>query len=155
MGKDLRSHIDVENALSPVLSAASTDHNCTPYDRGASPFCERVEHVVHVGVSGDTLSGSVKLDVILQHGDAADFGDMAAVTDANHVQGSMATIASGIVATIDDAAEDDVIVKIGYKGPKRYSRIVLTKTGTHTNGIPLSALNIGHHPRFMGQNEML
>ena len=49
---------------------------------------------------------------------------------------------TGTVAVIDDNAEDDLVVVVGYKGNKRYIRPVLNFTGTHTNGIPCAVMAV-------------
>lgn len=43
-------------------------------------------------------------------------------------------------ATIDDAAEDDAVIRFGYKGNKRYLQAVATATGSHSNGTPMAVL---------------
>ena len=97
--------------------------------------------IANIGVSGDTLSGSLFGELRIEHGDAANLSDAANVTDNNEVKG--ATVDSGgVYATIDDPAEDDVIVSIAYTGFKRYVRIAWDITGTHTNGTPVSAVAV-------------
>ena len=100
-----------------------------------------VDHVVQLGESLDTLSGSVFIQLILQ--DSDDNITYAPVTDANDVLG-LSVDSSGIFALIDDPAEDGKAFVIGYRGIKRFSRVRAVFTGTHTNGIPVSALaNLG------------
>ncbi|OQB51156.1 MAG: hypothetical protein BWX98_02571 [Candidatus Aminicenantes bacterium ADurb.Bin147] len=93
----------------------------------------------HVGQSGDTLSGSIKMTVSFQESDTT-AGYFANVAAADLLGG-----ANDVV--IDDAAEDEVIVTRGYLGSKRYVRILVTYTGTHTNGTPISAVVIKGLPR--------
>lgn len=138
--RDMHSNTKVVQTLSPAVY--TTDQN------GAAVDCQgfdSIEHHVTVGVTGDTLSASIKLALRLQHGDLADSSDMADVTSANDVLPDTA-LTTGIFATIDDNAEDDVVVKIGYRGDKRYSRIVADFTGTHTNGIEVGAIAVKGHP---------
>lgn len=106
---------------------------------------QSVMFVVPVGISGDTLSGSVFVELILQAGDLQDGSDAVAVTDADEVLGNTVD-SSGVFATIDDPAEDDAIHSIGYRGNKRYPRIAVDLTGTHTNGIPIAVLNLKGDP---------
>jgi hypothetical protein len=111
--------------------------------------CHGVRHIANIGDSGDTLSGSVKLDVKLQH--SPDNSAWSNVTDAEHVAvPSTQTFTadnSGILATIDDGAEDDTIVQADYIGPYQYSRLSFDLTGTHTNGIVVGAVAQKTHPR--------
>ena len=44
------------------------------------------------------------------------------------------------------------IFRVGYRGGKRYIRVVLAKTGTHSNGTPLGAFVIKSHARHTGDN---
>lgn len=105
-----------------------------------------VYFVVDVGVSGDTLSGSVYWELELEA--AADDGTgspdtWAAVTSADDVyfgNGTSSIDSGGVFALIDAPAEDDAIFSIGYvglSGEKRFVRAVITATGTHSNGTPI------------------
>jgi hypothetical protein len=95
--------------------------------------------VFSIGANGgDTLSGTNKFTVLAQ--DASDAGsdtpgDYAAV-DADDVVG--VTPASGIVYTIDDAAEDDMVYQFAYVGGNRFLKVTVTPNGTLTNGNPVS-----------------
>ena len=105
---------------------------------------ESVLHFITLGISGDTLSGSVKSELKLE--DSDDNSSFSAVTSADDVNintGSSDGVvvnpdSSGIFATIDDPAEDDLVYAIGYRGTKRYSRVVYDTTGSHSNGMPMS-----------------
>lgn len=140
--KDLHSNIKLVQSL--TAATYTSDQNGATIDRQGF---EAVEHIVEVGVSGDTLSGSVKIDFVLQESD--DDSTWTDVTDAAAVvvggDGvSAAPDANGIFATVDDAAEDDKILRIGYVGGKRYSRVEYDFTGTHSNGIPLAGCAVLH-----------
>lgn len=141
--RDLHNTIKRTMTLAPVVATADT--NGAVVD---GQGYDSVEHNWLVGITGDTLSGSVKLDLVIQHGDLADGTDMAAVTDKNMLIGPSADLTSGIFATLDDNAEDDVLHSIGYRGPKRYSRVRFDFTGTHTNGIEIAATADRGHPHI-------
>jgi len=98
---------------------------------------------VSVGASGDTLSASVKWDYKIEHSD--DNSTFTAVTSNTEVTGGTVD-SSGIFTTVDDGAEDDAVYGIGYVGGKRYVRVAVAKTGTHTNGTPTAAVIIVGHP---------
>lgn len=93
------------------------------------------------GVSGDTLSGSVYLTALLEHGDDSGLSDAAAVGVNDVVGGALDPMvdSGGVFVLVDDPAEDDTIHKISYVGAKRYLRLTFDITGTHSNGIPVSA----------------
>lgn len=93
----------------------------------------------HIGVTGDTLSGSIFLELILEESDTLGSG-YTAVTNNDHVllpKGETVD-SNGRFSLIDDNAEDDILKSIGYVGKKRFARINIALTGTHTNGIPVA-----------------
>ena len=96
---------------------------------------ESVMFVVNSGIEGDTLSGSVKFDFILQESD--DDSTFTAVTSSTSVtEGSVD--GSGIFLTLDANGETPQTSQIGYIGGKRYVRVKIDATGTHSNGTPIS-----------------
>lgn len=141
--RDLHSNIKTVQLFAPVV--VTTDQNSSGLD---TKGFDSAELVVLVGVTGDTLSGSVKIDLVLQ--DSDDDSDYADVTEASYVLvGSDSDVsapdANGIFRTIDDAAEDATQYRIGYRGPKRYVRAQIDVTGTHTNGTEFAVLGILGH----------
>jgi len=99
--------------------------------------------VVNTGVEGDTLSGSVKFDFILEHSD--NDSDWSAVTSSTDVtEGSVDS--SGIFLTLDANAETPQISQIGYIGGKQYIRCKIDTTGTHSNGTPMGVTVIKGNP---------
>lgn len=93
--------------------------------------------VVNVGESGDTLSGSVKLNLELKHGDESNLSDAEDVAVADMLGEAGTT--DGLFAVIDADGEDGQVYVIGYVGNKRYVRFDVDTTGTHTNGTPIAA----------------
>lgn len=122
------------NTLNPATITTTTATTGVDGAGGAG-----VRHQVNVGESGDTLSGSVYLTLVLQH--STDNSNWSDVTDAEYaVDGTNSAFdaSDGSFAVIDAAAEDDVLCSISYIGPNRYSRVNIELTGTHSNGIPVS-----------------
>lgn len=134
--RDIISNIKESVGFNPEVLTA--DKNGVTFDMQGF---ESLMAMVQVGVSGDTLSGSVFLELILQHGDLQDGSDAVAVTSADDVLPGTA-LPLGVFATIDDPAEDDAVHTVGYRGTKRYVRVVVDLTGTHTNGIPVAVVGI-------------
>ena len=132
--KDLANNLLMTQVLDPATTSATV--NTAGLDmKGATGGMINVL----IGESGDTLSSTVKWDLILQ--DSDDNSSFSAVTSNTDV--SFADVdSSGIFATIDAAAEDDASYAIGYNGAKRYVRVAITKTGTHSNGTPIGAVGI-------------
>ena len=99
--------------------------------------------VAHIGLSGDTLSGSVKAELELEHcDDNATWVDCANADLQNPDTGAAGHVTgtnTGTFALIDDPAEDELLYAVRYVGSKRYVRMVYNITGTHTVGTPVSA----------------
>ena len=135
---------DVTPIQTLVPQTITSTTNLTHADGGEA---HGVLHTINIGNSGDTLSGSVYWTVSMQHSDATGSG-WSTVTDADHIVDELnSSNASGILATIDAPAEDQIVVAAHYVGPKRYSRLAITATGTHTNGTPCSGVSVYSHQR--------
>jgi len=104
---------------------------------------ESVMFVVNSGIEGDTLSGSVKFDFILE--ESTDDSTWSAVTSSTSVtEGSVDS--SGIFLTLDANGETPQTSQIGYIGGNQYVRVKIDATGTHTNGTPMSVQAILGNP---------
>lgn len=99
--------------------------------------------VIDIGDSGDTLSSSVKIDPTLEESDDGSSGwTTIPASGLRHDQNDF--------TTIDTPTKDTktiVTTILAGLGRKRYVRVLLTFTGTHTNGTPISAHIIKTHPR--------
>ena len=104
---------------------------------------ESVMFVVNSGIEGDTLSGSVKFDFILQESD--DDSSWSAVTSSTSVT-ETSVDSSGIFLTLDANGETPQTSQIGYIGGKRCTRVKIDATGTHSNGTPISIQAILGNP---------
>lgn len=103
------------------------------------------EVIVLVGASSaDTLSGSVYWTITLQESDTYNTG-FTTVGAADTVDGET-TATNSIV--IDANAECGLSYKLGYIGQKKYLRIAITATGTHTYGQVFGAVAIMGHERL-------
>jgi len=141
MERDFQNNFKVDQVVDPVVITADAD--------GASVDMqdyERVTFLALVGESGDTLSGSVYVELEVEDSD-----DDLSFSDADDadLQTYVAGTNDGTFAKIDAAAEDDAVYKTTYRGSARYARPVINVTGTHTNGIPIGIVAI----RF-GKNEL-
>jgi hypothetical protein len=96
--------------------------------------------VAQQGISGDTLSGSLKWTISFQESD--NNSTFTAIADADLEGGVNAHV-------IDSANEDPTTIVRGYLGSKRYVRITWTATGTHTNGTPVAGLVILGNPNYV------
>jgi hypothetical protein len=133
--KDERSQVAVQSIV-PIVGNNTTEGTGVGVDLAGF---ESAKMLAHIGDSGDTLSGSVYMTVGFQESDTlgSGYADIA----ADDLKGG----ANNVV--IDAPAEDQVVVQRNYVGGKRYVRILVTFTGTHTNGTPISAVVIKGHAR--------
>ena len=96
-------------------------------------YADDVLLVFTVGAQGDTLSGTVKTEFEVQESD--DNTTFTPVANADLTSSESGTNA-GTAKVIDANAKANSTYKAGYKGYKRYIRVVERRTGTHTTGTP-------------------
>lgn len=138
MDRDLYSNLGVVQALE--AQTITTDTNGVGIDlTGYSSFMV----AVNVGASGDTLSGTVKIELELEESaDDSTYTDVADSDLFNVVDGTN----DGTFAVIE-LGDDQTVYLTGYRGSSQYVRLVVNVTGTHTNGTPISAVAIRGHAR--------
>jgi hypothetical protein len=129
--KDLVHNLLAVKSIDPIVGNNTTEGTGTGVDLAGF---DAALMLAHLGVSGDTLSGSVYVTVGFQESDSLGSG-YADIAAADLLGG-----ANNVV--VDAAAEDEVIIQRSYIGAKRYVRVLITFTGTHTNGMPISAVVI-------------
>lgn len=143
MLRDFEGNIEHTQVVDPVVVKADVD--------GAGIDMQNFRHAAFyamVGESGDTLSGSVYVELELEESDDnSTFSDCADADITNAVDGNN----DGTFAKIDAAAEDDAVYMTQYTGSKRYVRPVINVTGTHTNGIPIGILAVQSGPMFTSE----
>lgn len=129
--KDVKNKLALVNTILPQVGTADiTGAEVDTQDSVGVGF------VAHVGLSGDTLSGSVKIEFEVQHSDTSGSGYVAC-TDAE-IDVAVTGTNTGTFAVVDAAADDEQLYKVNYLGTKRYVRVVANFTGTHTNGCPVA-----------------
>ncbi|MDX1974463.1 MAG: hypothetical protein SFT92_02180 [Rickettsiales bacterium] len=133
--RDLYHNIAVSQPLNPVVSSTTKTSSAIDLQGFESAVV-----LFSVGLSGDTLSGSVYWTLKLQHSD-----DNSTYTDiaASDNSAGVATV------VIDAAAEDEVAVVFGYVGSKRYLKALATPTGTHTNGTPIGMIALRGNATYL------
>lgn len=126
--KDLHHNTKITPCLNPAARITANAAN-----NGAVIDHQGYESIEYGVQSGDIADGT--LAVKIQEGTASDGSDMA---DA---------AAADVFGTAAFAATDDNTIKyIGYKGSKRYSRVVVTQAGA-TTGAFVSAFAVQSHGR--------
>jgi len=141
--QDLTHNIVVSNSIINAVKTAGA--NGTGVDLKGF---EEATAIVDVGAEGDTLSGSVYFEISLEHSD-----DDSTYTDcvqADIINGTIA--AGGIWLKLDGSTGGDPDTtggnwQVGYVGGKRYLRLVLAKTGTHSTGTPIAGVIVKSRPR--------
>jgi len=141
--QDLTHNIVVSNSIINAVKTAGA--NGTGVDLKGF---EEATAIVDVGAEGDTLSGSVYFEISLEHSD-----DDSTYTDcvqADIINGTIA--AGGIWLKLDGTTGGDPDTtggnwQVGYVGGKRYLRLVLAKTGTHSTGTPIAGVIVKSRPR--------
>lgn len=133
--RDLTNNISMLQPLNPVGSTTTKTSSAVDlqgFDSGAV--------IVLMGLSGDTLSGSVFWTLKLQESDS----DSTGFTDV-----VLANLTNGAATyVVNSSALDETCYSFGYIGSKRYIRAVATSTGTHTNGTPIGMLAIRGRPNY-------
>lgn len=129
--KDMHSNIAVAVA---IAAATLTDDNTPPtIDRQGY---EAVELVLNIGVGGITFTGTNKIEFKLTHSD--DDSTYTAVTLAD-VLGVASVGTGGIIKSLTAAHAAANAYRFGYKGGKRYLKLLADFSGTHGTGTPIAA----------------
>lgn len=90
---------------------------------------------VLVGNISETLSGTAKIDLKIEHADDNGAGAPATYTNCTDDDVLNASgLVNGIYMSIDANAKENKRHVIGYRGAKRFVRVTLTPTGLTTGG---------------------
>jgi hypothetical protein len=136
--RDLYSNIGLVTAIAPAVYAADN----TPAAIDLRGFNSAV-FAIEVGVGGITFSGTNKIEFKLTHSDDDVTYDAVTVDD---VIGLDTVGAGGIVLALVAAHAAATVHKVGYKGNRRYQKLLADFSGTHGTGTPISALVVKGNP---------
>ena len=145
---------DLSNNVSPAVSLAAAVRTAAANGTGVDlQGYEGAMVLVVVGAEGDTLSSSVHFEISLEESD--DDSTYTDVAQAGIVDGTIS--ADGIFLKLDGTTGGDPdssggIFRVEYVGGKRYIRVVIAKTGTHSNGTPIGAMVVRHKARHSTDN---
>jgi hypothetical protein len=128
---DLHNNIDVRRGISPV--AATTDNTAYVSQIVDTRGYESVQFITLCGSLADV---DVTSTCLVEHGDAANLSDAAAVPDD-----MLLGLESQAAPTF---ASDDRVFKIGYVGPKRYVRVTITPAANSGNIFMAGVWVLGH-----------
>lgn len=105
---------------------------------------DAVEILLDIGVGGITFSGTNKIEFKLTHSD-----DDVTYTDVVTADMLGVTVAAGgIIKSLIAAHAAAAVYRYGYKGGKRYLKLLPDFSGTHGTGTPMAAsvlLGRGHN----------
>lgn len=137
INQDLGAKVRAVTSLLPAVvttTATGTGVDLKGYESAVVLF--------HIGNSADTLSGSVYLTPSLE--DSPDNTNWTAIPASGYREDV------GTLAVIDAPSEDSKVIQVTVLaglGRARYVRPLITLTGTHSTGIPVSAVVVKGHPR--------
>lgn len=126
MLRDLANNIDLKRGISPA--AAVTDN---------TPFVSQIldtqglRSATFAILTGSLADADATFTVLVEHGDAANLSDAAAVPD-DQLIGASASATPEANASFTFAANNKAF-KIGYRGVKRYVRVTITPANNSGN----------------------
>jgi hypothetical protein len=129
--RDLFNNVAVRPAIAPVVVSDNTAAVGAVIDR------KGFGSLTYAIAAGTLADADATFAVLLEHGDEADLSDAVAVPDAD-LLGTEA--AAGFTF-----ADDGETRKLGYIGPRRFTRLTITPTG-NSGSAPIAAVAILGHP---------
>lgn len=135
--RDFANNVQVKRVLSPVSVSDDTAQVGEIIDRLG------YDSLTYVIATGSIADANATFAVLLEHGDAANLSDAAAVADADMISQTSGTAPETAAAFQFD--DDNEVRKIGYIGNKRYTRLTITPTGNGSAAL-LSAVAVLAHP---------
>ena len=126
------NHTNMTVAVAIGSATLSADNTPAAVDRLGY---EAAELVLAIGAGGITFSGTNKIEFVLTHSD--DDSTYSAVTDADVL--GVSSISSGIIKALTAAHASAAAYRFGYRGNKRYLKLLADFSGTHGTGTPISA----------------
>lgn len=140
--RDLSSFITPSRGISPV--AAGTDNTAM-----VSQILDTYDHdsATFIGMIGANTDADATFTVLVEEGDVSNLSDATAVADAD------------LIGTEAGASflfsDDNKVLKIGYKGTKRYVRVTVTPANNGAGNIFFAGVWIQGHPRTLPKTTQL
>lgn len=134
--RDMHSGVSVAT----LIAAATLDADNTPPAVDLLGY-QGAEILLAIGAGGITFSASNKIEFTLTHSDddstytAVDDDDMLGVTG----------ITDGIIKALTAAHATAASYRFGYRGGKRYLKLLADFSGTHGTGTPIAAMVLKGH----------
>lgn len=136
--RSMHDRVEVKRHINGAVSSTQTPSNGVDLQD-----LHTAEIVVDIGtVTNIANSPQPSWTFALQHSDTVN-SDFEAVESTDVVLPDGDSLgASGVFATVDAAAEDDAIYRVGYVGAKRYVRVVATAANT-PGSTPIAVVVVG------------
>lgn len=135
--KDMHSNV----AVATLIGAATLAADNTPAAVDLLGF-NSAEIVLAIGAGGITFSGTNKIEFKLTHSD--DDSTYSAVTTDDMLGVTVAD--GGIIKSLVAAHAAAASYRYGYKGGKRYLKLLADFSGTHATGTPVAATVVKGSP---------
>ncbi|MGM4909128.1 hypothetical protein [Rhizobium sp. 768_B6_N1_8] len=132
--KDLHSKIKLVSLIGNSVLAADN----TPAALDLQGY-EAVEIALAIGIGGITFDATNKIEFKLTESD--DNVTYSAV-DISDMLGLQSVGAGGIIKSLVAAHAAAAVYRFGYKGGKRYLKLLADFSGTHGTGTPIAAMAI-------------
>lgn len=129
--KDLHSGVSVATLIAAATLAADN----TPAAVDLLGY-QSAEILLAIGVGGITFSGTNKIEFVLTHSDDNSTYTNVADADLLGVSGT----SNGIIKSLIAAHAAGASYRFGYKGGKRYLKLLADFSGTHGTGTPIAAM---------------
>lgn len=116
--RDMANNIQLKRVLSPTSVADNTAQVGQIIDR------QGYDSLTYLILTGSIADADATFAVLLEHGDAANLSDAAAVADADMISQASGTAPETAAGFQFD--DDNEVRKVGYVGSKRYTRLTIT-----------------------------
>lgn len=127
-------------SVATLLGAATLAADNTPSAVDLAGY-NAAEIVLSVGAGGITFNGTNKIEFVLTHSD--DDSTYTAVTDDDML--GVSGVTAGIIKSLKAAHAAAATYRFGYKGGKRYLKLLADFSGTHGTGTPVAAAVVKGH----------
>lgn len=135
--KDLHSDFALADVFGPVaLDADNTPAAIDLQGFNGALIC------LGVGIGGITFSGTNKVEFVLTHSDDDSNYSNVALADVD----GPASVTDGIIKSLVVAHAAAAWYRVGYKGNKRYLKLLANFSGTHGAATPLAAVVLKGFP---------
>jgi len=135
--RDMTSNMSAAQLIAPAVIAA--DNTPASIDLAGYEGCAIY---LHIGAGGITFSGTNKIEFVLTHSD--DDSTYTNVDDADII--GAPSISNGIIKALTSAHATADISEFGYKGGKRYLKLLADFSGTHGTGTAIAAMALRGFP---------